>query len=50
MSGHVCASFFHVKASVSIVTLCSDVLNEKLRPVIKMRGIKYSKVKPRLNY
>jgi len=47
MSGRVCASFFHVKAAVSIVTLCSDELNEKLRPVVKLMGIKYSKDKPR---
>jgi len=50
MSGRVCASFFCVKAAVSIITLCSDELNEKLRPVVKLMGIKYSKVKPRLNY
>jgi hypothetical protein len=40
---------FPVKAAVSIVTLCSDELNEKLT-VAKLMEIKYSKMKPRLIY
>jgi hypothetical protein len=41
---------FHVTTAVSVVTLCSDELNEKLRTVAKLMKIKYSKIKLRLIY